>query len=407
MTAVIGATTIPATALGRPRLLAGLDRVAVLDLAMHRQRHGEAPAVSGPELIRWCEQVDLRGRGGAGFPFARKLKSLARTGRPVVVVNGEEGEPASWKDRAMLRRAPHLVLDGAQAVAEAIGARWVHVAIRDQLGAQAVANAIAERRGRIKFDIVSAPGGFVASEAQALVRALSGGPAKPPGRRVLPTERGVDGAPTLLSNVETFAQIAQLVRLGPVGYAAGATTLLTVGGAVSEPGVVEVPLGTQLAEVLDLTGSATPAALVVGGYHGAWVRPNRNLALSPAGLQAAGGTLGAGVVLVVDQGTCPLGELTRVAGWLAAQSVRQCGPCTFGLPAIVDDLHAAVRGTPRGAGAAERHARMVTGRGACAHPDGAARFVTSGLRLLRDDVDRHLRHRGCGRPVLGRLPVGA
>src|SRR5581483_1667565 len=102
--------------------------------------------------------------------------------------------------------------------------------------------------------------------------------------------------------------------------------------------------------------------------------------------------------------TCALGELARVAGWLAGESARQCGPCRFGLPALAADVAALAAGSWRMGEAAE-HARLVTGRGACAHPDGAARFITSGLHLLRDEAQRHLEG-GCGRPVLGRFPLG-
>jgi NADH:ubiquinone oxidoreductase subunit F (NADH-binding) len=128
--------------------------------------------------------------------------------------------------------------------------------------------------------------------------------------------------------------------------------------------------------------------------------------LSRAGVAAAGGSLGAGILLVLDQDTCGLGELARVAGWLAGESARQCGPCRFGLPALAADVAALVAGRPATAPALA-HAQAVTGRGACAHPDGTARFVTSGLHLLRDEADRHLHVGTCGRPVRGYLPIGA
>jgi NADH:ubiquinone oxidoreductase subunit F (NADH-binding) len=216
----------------------------------------------------------------------------------------------------------------------------------------------------------------------------------------------------LLSNAETFAQVAVLLRLGPQRFAeTGApdepgTTLLTLGGAVARPGVVEIPLGAPLGVVLTAAGAPEhPQAVVVGGYHGSWLRPFPEIRLSRAGLRHAGGSFGAGVVLVLDPDTCALGELNRVTHWLAAESAGQCGPCHFGLPALARDVAALMAGTPA-VGVALTHARAVTGRGACAHPDGAARFVTSGLHLLHDETDRHLNHGTCGRPVLGRLPVG-
>lgn len=141
-------------------------------------------------------------------------------------------------------------------------------------------------------------GGFVAGEARAVIRSIDGGPAVPPGRR----------------------------------------SLLTVGGAVGRPGVLEVPIGTPLGTVLSVTDARPPSAVVTGGYHGTWLAPRFDLPLSRAGLAAAGGALGAGVVLVLDESTCALGELARVASWLAGQSARQCGPCMFGLEALARDV---------------------------------------------------------------------
>ncbi|HEU5266474.1 MAG TPA: NADH-ubiquinone oxidoreductase-F iron-sulfur binding region domain-containing protein, partial [Jatrophihabitans sp.] len=228
------------------------------------------------------------------------------------------------------------------------------------------------------------------------------------------------------SNAETFAQLAVLLRMGPHRFAETGTpgepgtTLLTLGGAVARPGVVEVPLGAPLGMVLAAAGAPEhPQAVVVGGYHGAWIAPIPQIRLSRAGLAAAGGSFGAGVVLVLDQATCALGELHRITRWLAAESAGQCGPCRFGLPALAADVAAIAAGPPpaqppagapavgaRAIGAALAHARLVTGRGACAHPDGTARFVTSALHLLHDETDRHLAYGGCGRPVLGQLPIG-
>jgi NADH:ubiquinone oxidoreductase subunit F (NADH-binding) len=397
--------------IGAPRLFAGLQSTQRLDLAGHLAAQGPLPGNDLERILAHLDASGLAGRGGAGFPLATKLRALAG-GKHHVVVNGTESEPASRKDRTLLIRTPHLVLDGALAVAAAVGARHLTVAVHDQQAATAVRAALAERSDARGARVAVVAGGFVAGEARAVVRALRGGPAVPPGRRTPPTEEG-----WLVSNVETFAQLAVLLRLGPQGFAQTGTpdepgtTLLTVGGAVERPGVIEVPVGTPLGIVLSAARAADPQAVIVGGYHGGWLAPSGQVRLSRAGLAAAGGTLGAGVVLVVDHATCALGELARVAGWLAAQSAHQCGPCHFGLPALAADVTALAAGRPGNAGsspvdAALGHARAVTGRGACAHPDGAARFVTSGLLALRDEVAAH-RRGGCGRPVLGRLPIEA
>jgi NADH:ubiquinone oxidoreductase subunit F (NADH-binding) len=201
--------------------------------------------------------------------------------------------------------------------------------------------------------------------------------------------------------------------------------LLTVGGAVGRPCVLEAPTGVPLGVVLAAAGAAAEdirrppppsapgltvgaglQAVVVGGYHGQWLGPDPSIRLSRSGMAAAGGALGAGVVLALDQHTCGLGELARVTRWLGNESAGQCGPCVFGLPALADDVAALVQGYGSALGNAHRHAGVVAGRGACTHPDGSVRFVISGLQLLSDEIHRH-RSGGCGRPILGQLPIGA
>jgi NADH:ubiquinone oxidoreductase subunit F (NADH-binding) len=215
----------------------------------------------------------------------------------------------------------------------------------------------------------------------------------------------------ILGNVETFAQLAVLLRLGPQRYgdtgslAEPGSTLLSLGGAVSRSGVVEVPLGIPLGVLLEASHAAPAQAVVVGGYHGSWLPADPELRLSRAGVTQAGGSFGAGVVLVVDHETCGLGELLGVTDWLAAESAKQCGPCVFGLPALARDVRAIWSGDRNGLARGLRHADLVDGRGACRHPDGAARFVRSGLNALSDDIAAHLRG-GCGRPVRGQLPIG-
>ena len=414
-------TDLTAWTIGAPRLLAGLQHAHTLDLAGHLAAHGPLPGSDLELILAHLDHAAVAGRGGAGFPLAAKLRALAG-GRRRVVVNGTESEPASRKDRVLLHRTPHLVLDGALALAAAIGARDVTVAVHDESTATAVRTAAAQRADAKRLAVRVVAGGFVSGEARAVLRALAGGPAVPTGRRTPPTDNG-----TLIGNVETFAQLAVLLRLGPGRFAdtgtptEPGTTLLTVGGDVERPGVVEVPLGTPLGIVLSAARAhELPQAVVVGGYHGSWIAPVPQIRLSREGLASAGGTLGAGVVLVVGPDTCALAELARVADWLAGESAKQCGPCRFGLPALAADVAALAAGGPgvdrgaakRSAGRAQRgrvsatfaHARTVTGRGACAHPDGSSRFVTSALHVLRDETERHVAG-GCGRQDLRHLPT--
>lgn len=408
MSAVLDVRIPTATtwAIGTPRLLAGLDRHAVLDARAHLAIHGALPGADRAKLLELLSGSGLAGRGGAGFPLATKLRSL-RGSSPTVVVNGSESEPASHKDRTLLRRTPHLVLDGALAVATAVGARKVVVAVHDELAYATVCAAARERIDARRVRVQRTDAAFLAGEARTLLRVLDGGPALPPGRRELPTDQGI-----LVSNVETFAQLAILVRLGARRFAETGTrdepgtTLLTVGGAVGRPGVIEVPIGTPVGILLNAAQAENAQYLVAGGYHGSWLRPDVDIPISRAGLRAAEATLGAGVLYVLDGSTCALGELTRVSRWLAAQSAGQCGPCRFGLPALAADVAAVAQGHPAAIAEATRHANAVDGRGACAHPDGTARFVRSGLAVLHDEIVAHRTGGGCRRPVLGQLPIG-
>jgi len=411
-TAMIGpASTAPADptawSIGAPRLLAGLDHgLHRLDHRAHYAVHGPQPAVDLPRLLGMLDGVALAGRGGAGFPLAAKIRALPAGTSREVVINGCESEPASVKDRLLLRFTPHLVLDGALGLAASLGAHRATLAVHDSLSADSVRAAIAERSDARIVRIHRVPGGFVSGEARAVMRSIRRGPAIPPGRRIHVSSYGA-----ILGNVETFAQLAVLLRLGSQRYGATGSlaepgsTLLSLGGAVSRSGVVEVPLGIPLGVLLEASHAAPAQAVVVGGYHGSWLPADPELRLSRAGVTQAGGSFGAGVVLVLDHETCGLGELLGVTDWLAAESAKQCGPCVFGLPALARDVRTIWSGDRNGVARGLRHADLVDGRGACRHPDGAARFVRSGLDALSDDIAAHLRG-GCGRPVRGQLPIG-
>lgn len=396
-------TTIEATrVIGEPRLLAGLDR-GRLDLHQHLCTHGTPPTLTRTQYAELAEAVGLRGRGGAAFPVALKLRDLPARGIEAVVVNGSESEPVSRKDRLLLTHSPHLVLDGAVGLAQALKAPHVLIAVHDPAAVASVRQALMERDDQVAVEVSETPDRFVAGEARAVLRSLEGGPAIPPGRRVLPTRQGYHRRPTFLSNVETFAQLAVLARLGSRGFSSTGLTsepgtqLLTIAGAVQHPGVIETPTGVPLDTVLQFAG-AQPGPVLLGGYHGRWLPKTTGVTLQRPEVSA-------GIILALGPDTCPLGEVHRVAQWLASQSAGQCGPCVFGLASLVDDFGRLVAGDPQGWHNAHRHLGLIPGRGACAHPDGSARFLTSALEVFGDDVRRHLSGAGCGRATLGVLEV--
>jgi NADH:ubiquinone oxidoreductase subunit F (NADH-binding)/ferredoxin len=409
--------------IGQARMTAGLDRVERIDLTTHYQVFGSLPRLTADQLIGMAEQVDLRGRGGAAFPVARKVKSVLesarkRKRRTVVLVNGTEGEPGSAKDRMLLLRSPYLVLGGALVAARALQAKEIVIGVTRSDTARSISSAAAaEPDLRRLVRVVQLPERFVSGEGGALTNGVNGKIALPPGRKVLASDYGVHDLPTMLSNAETYAQIAVLAMLGPEGYASTGTAdepgtyLLTVGGSADRPAVVEVPSGLPLGEVLDLCGAAPWEGVLVGGYHGMWLPTEAaySVPVSRAGLQAAGGSLGAGIVLPLGEGTCPLGEVARVAGYLAKESSGQCGPCKLGLPSIARALKALADGSG-GVDAldtARRGAAAVKGRGACAHPDGVFRFVLSAIDVFTDDLTAHLFRGTCGRRVQNVLPLPA
>lgn len=398
-------------AYGSARLLAGVGAAGRVDLATHRARHGAQQYRSHAELVEQTSAVRLLGRGGAAFPVTTKLAAL-RTGPSVeVVVNGSESEPASRKDRTLMTLTPHLVLDGALVVARALRTRRVTIAVHDAAAHASLVGALDERRQvephRARVVVQRQPARFVSGEVRAVLRGLEGRPAVPPGRRTLPTRRGLRGAPTFASNVETFAQLALLVSLGVRSYAGvgdpaePGTTLLTLLGGVPRAGVVEVPTGLPLDALLHGEGGSGPVLL--GGYHGHWVPDVRGLRVTRPALRESGVPLNAGVVARVPATGCPLAEVAAVSSWLAAQSAGQCAPCLFGTAAVARDVAALVQGHPATDVAERLHG--LSGRGACAHPDGTAAFVASALAVMPDEVAVHAERGGCGRPYLGALPL--
>jgi NADH:ubiquinone oxidoreductase subunit F (NADH-binding) len=387
------------------------------DLASHIARHGQLPGSPAATIIEQVDGSGLLGRGGAGFPAGRKMRTVAAgSGRAVVVGNGCEGEPGSGKDELLLRQSPHLVLDGLQLAARAVGADQVHLVLHaGSPAAQGIAKAIADRK-RAHIDTVrvqqhAIPARYVASEESALVQFLNGGPAKPTFTPPRPYERGVAKRPTLINNVETLANMALVARHGAAWFRSvgdpdePGTQLLTVTGPGTKRTVVEVETGTTVEAVFAATGTRYDdcQAVLVGGYFGTWLSAAaaHRLPLTHDSLRAAGGALGAGIVIGLPHGVCGLAETARVASYLAAHNAGQCGPCLNGLPSIAAALQRLAYGPwdERMTPPLNRWLTVVPGRGACRHPDGAIRLIGSALQVFAKDVDSHragFRCRGVG-----------
>ncbi|MGO9792477.1 MAG: NADH-ubiquinone oxidoreductase-F iron-sulfur binding region domain-containing protein [Solirubrobacteraceae bacterium] len=399
-----------------PRLLRGVGREPTTSLDAHVRLHGPLPALarrSHEQLLDELERAGLRGHGGASFPTAKKMRSVAgRRGSKVVVVNGTEGEPASKKDRALLRQAPHLVLDGACLAARAVGADNVFVAFceHDSRSSASLSAALAERRSvpdEPTFRLFETPELFLSGQETALVNLLNGGPCQPTFG-VRPYERGVRQRPTLVQNAETFAHVALIARHGADWFRQlgsqfdPGSALVTISGALHAPGVYEIEHGMPLSALLDTAGPRESlSAVLIGGYFGTWVaaREIATLRLSPTHLRERGASLGAGVIVALGVSACPVAETARVSEWFAEQTAGQCGPCVHGLDAIATTISRMATGTGGRTGHHDvsRWTRELPGRGACQHPDGAARFIASAMEVFADEFRHHAARGRCER----------
>ncbi|HEY3684722.1 MAG TPA: NADH-ubiquinone oxidoreductase-F iron-sulfur binding region domain-containing protein [Streptosporangiaceae bacterium] len=374
---------------GPARLVRPDGRVETLGAYRAGGGYRDLPAAA--ELLDLVEAAGLRGRGGAAFPAARKMRAVrAAGGRPVVLANGEEGEPASVKDRWLLRTRPHLVLDGVRHAAAAVGADLAYVYVSDPAAERAVAGAAAELTG-LPFEprVVRVGPAYVAGEETAAVRYVNGGPALPSDKPPRPYESGVAGRPTLVSNVETLANLPLLTG-GPPG-----TFLLTLGGRVANPGLYELPFGTPMRTAIEALGGTTvrPAGYLMGGYFGGLLNARGgDLPLDYDALAAEGSGLGCGAVTVLGARDCPVHVAAEVMAYFDRSNAGQCGSCFNGTAAMSATLSALVAQTAADADLdrLRRWSATLRGRGACATLDGAAALAASLLREFPGAVRAHL-----------------
>lgn len=363
------------------------------NLAQHRVRFGMPAHVDqslADEVIDTIEAVGLTGRGGAHIPAAWKLRA-ARQSPPggTVVVNGAEGEPGSAKDSALLQLRPHLVLDGAEYIAELIGARdivlWIHASSRGT--EQHLREAIRERRetGALHrpIRILLAPDGYVSGESSAVIRAINGGPALPQHSKDRVRPWG-SGPAVLVHNTETCARMG-LYALGcdPV-----ATSLVTVSELnqsleFDQRIVFEVTETTTFRDVVTWSDVDEPVAVLLGGFGGTWIAWSdvADLAINPTSLAQNELSLGAGAIQLLPKNVQGLTVTAAIVDYMAGQSARQCGPCMFGLPALSKEMNKVARG--KKSKRIDQLAEVVANRGACRHPDGTLRMMLTGLEVFR------------------------
>ncbi|MBX8690729.1 hypothetical protein GO011_25135 [Mycobacterium sp. 20091114027_K0903767] len=390
-----------------PRLLR--DGPEALDT--YRQAGGYAPLADPDHLLTEVDASGLLGRGGAAFPMAVKLRTVRDNGREaagtVVIANGEEGEPASIKDRWLLRNRPHAVLDGLRLAAEIVGADRAVVYVSDPLAAERVGHAIAELSGDldgVAVELLTVTPGYVAGEETAAVHVVNGGPAKPTDKPPRPFEEGVAGKPTLISNVETLAHLAYLHQHSAQAFrelgtdSSPGTFLATITGAGRVPALYELPHGIAFADLLTLHGVSPDSVrgALMGGYFAGLV--NRDIVgatLDHESVRALGSGLGCGAIGILTD-DCPVAVAASVLAYFDRENAGQCGSCFNGTAAM-----AAVAVGLRDGNACQedldrlkRWSVVLRGRGACATLDGAANVAASLLAQFPDLVQRHLEN-GC------------
>ncbi|HLC43274.1 MAG TPA: NADH-ubiquinone oxidoreductase-F iron-sulfur binding region domain-containing protein [Methylomirabilota bacterium] len=371
----------------------------------------------GPQgVLEMVEAAELLGRGGAAFPTAKKWRFARQEPSPrYVVLNGGEDEPGSLKDRMLMEHHPHLVLEGVLLAAHAIEAEEAYLYVNHTYEAAigGLKNALAEARSKryvkIPFTLFPAPTEYVAGEDTAALEAIEGKEALPRKKPPYPTTAGLFGKPTVVNNVETFANVPPIVLKGPQWYRSigsegcHGTALFTLGEEMSRPGVYELPFGTPLRYLIEQCGGGLRSgtrlkAILPGGPSSAFLTPDQlDVKLDYGSLVNAGSTLGCGVVRCLAEDECVVEELLRIARFFEKESCGQCSACRM----ETGMLKAILEKSERGEGTTdllpqvEKVINFAKGKGFCSLIGMPGPPITSALRLFPEDFQAHLREKRC------------
>jgi NADH-quinone oxidoreductase subunit F len=299
----------------------------------------------GPDaVIAEVAESKLLGRGGAAFPTGVKWRAVRDQPEPTryVVCNADESEPGTFKDRVLMESDPFALVVSLAIAAYATGARKGFIYIRAEypLAHARVQNAIDASAGYLnglELELRIGAGAYVCGEETALFQSIEGKRGEPRNKPPFPVEVGLFGKPTAVNNVETLFNVLEVLRLGGAAYAetgtegSAGTRLFCVSGCVERPGLYELPFGATLRELLELAGTGSVKAVLLGGAAGAFVGPGQlDLRLTHEDTRAAGATLGSGVVIVYDEDADLVGALLRIAEFFRDESCGQCVPCRVG-----------------------------------------------------------------------------
>ncbi|MFN8520378.1 MAG: NADH-ubiquinone oxidoreductase-F iron-sulfur binding region domain-containing protein [Chloroflexota bacterium] len=380
----------------------------------------QAAATLTPEqVIRLVTNAGLRGRGGAGFPTGAKWAACAaERGRTRhVVANGFESDPGAQADRTLMETDPHAVVEGVALAAWAVRASEAiiavdaraTVAIERLRGAIAAAEAkgyLGERAmgtGRaLRIEVRPLSGSFVLGEETVLLRALEDRRAQPEQRPPYPAVKGLWGEPTVVNNVETLAAVPWIVANGAGAYAAiGAsaapgTTLVQLSGAVRNPGVAEVPMGTSVRDIVQRVGggaTGTLKAVLVGGPSGGFLPPDAlDTPLDHADLGAAGAILGSGTLLVIDESTCLVDLASLLTRFANDEACGKTIPCRIGTRRLAE-LGAAFcsgRSRPTDQALVTSLADDICDGALCGLERTAVNPLRSGMRYFAQEFEDHI-----------------
>jgi NADH-quinone oxidoreductase subunit F len=381
------------------------------------------------EVTAMMKASNLRGRGGAGFPTGQKWSFVPMgedAPRPkYLIVNADEMEPATFKDRLLLEGNPHQLVEGIILEAYAVQADIAYIFLRDEyrLAAKLLDAAIAEAyaanyvgRNILGTDYSlelyqhRSAGRYICGEETALLNSLEGRRPIPRAKPPFPPVVGLWGKPTAFNNVETICNISHIVNNGAAWFRGlsdsedGGTKIYGVSGRVRKPGVWELPMGTSIREILEeyaggMCNGFDLRALMPGGASTEFLMPvHLDVKMDFDSVKKAGSRLGTGTMVVLDDRTCPVGLVLNLMRFFAQESCGWCTPCREGLPWIARILEA----IEQGRGQAEDlqrlkfHARTITiGHTFCALAPGAMEPLQSALKFFEEDFQRHIREKRC------------
>lgn len=406
-----------------------------LDLAGYEQVGGYQAVrkvlreLSPLDVRQEVTDANLRGRGGAGFPAGKKWSLVpmgAEARRPkYLVVNADEMEPGTFKDRLLLEGDPHQIIEAAIIAAYAIQADIAYIFIRwaYKLAAERIQTAVAQayEKGYLGRNILDSgynlemhlhvsAGRYMCGEETGLLDALEGKRASPRAKPPYAVTCGLWGRPTVINNVETLANVPHIINNGAEWFKGlslssdGGTKLYGVSGRVNRPGLWELPMGTPLREILQehaggmREGYQFRGVLPGGGSTDFLVEKHLDVKMDYDSVQQAGSRLGTGTMIVLDDQTCPVGMVHNLESFFAQESCGWCTPCRDGLPWTARILQALEDGQGREQelDILAQHCKwMGPGHTFCALAPGAAEPLRSALKYFREDFLRHIRDRRC------------